>query len=244
MTMKEYVENSISEITDKILNKYRGSITRGAFIEAMERVKGLLIAPSQIAAIDVIADQVLDKYRNSITRDAFIKTMELVKSSAFEPMEVTMETSGLSVPGHEGTWYAIDHLDFKDRTLYLMEHEEYGDEAAHIIVDQNGDLIQDEVWNGFEDYFEALSDYLGKHDLDIVSPEAEINPAPDPQKDLPVCLMSSTQRSRRCGNTVLWPRRLRVRGIRVPNCARLKMIFFFQLLQVMIRNHAGMRGLC
>lgn len=74
---------------------------------------------------------------------------------------------GIEIDGHYGTWYVIDEGDF-DWTpdtpegpqtirhhLYLLEHEEYGDEAAGLIVDGLGDIVLDDVWNGFDDLEEV-----------------------------------------------------------------------------------------
>lgn len=69
----------------------------------------------------------------------------------------------IRVEGHTGTWYVIDEGDFvltpdengKPLTicahLFLLEHEQYGDEAACVIVDDSGELILEDVWNGFDD---------------------------------------------------------------------------------------------
>ncbi len=39
--------------------------------------------------------------------------------------------------------------------LFLLEHEDYADEAAHIIVNEDGMVVLDDVWNGFDDLLEA-----------------------------------------------------------------------------------------
>ena len=36
-----------------------------------------------------------------------------------------------------------------------MEHDEYGDEAASVIVDRDGRLLLEDVCNGFDDLLEA-----------------------------------------------------------------------------------------
>lgn len=64
---------------------------------------------------------------------------------------VNMETTGLSVAGHIGTWHTIDHKEVDGRTFYLMEHDTYGDEAGCIIVDEKGRLTLTEVYDGFDD---------------------------------------------------------------------------------------------
>lgn len=40
-------------------------------------------------------------------------------------------------------------------TAFLLEHDEYGDEAASVIVDQDGRLLLEDVYNGFDDLLEA-----------------------------------------------------------------------------------------
>ena len=49
-------------------------------------------------------------------------------------------SSGLTVAGHIGTWHTIDRHEVGGHSVYLMEHDTYGDEAACIIVDERGKL--------------------------------------------------------------------------------------------------------
>lgn len=68
---------------------------------------------------------------------------------------VTRKSDNITVEGHVGTWYVVDAAVYcKDgiaKTVYLLEHEDYGDEAACLIVDENAALIMEDVWNGFSD---------------------------------------------------------------------------------------------
>ena len=68
----------------------------------------------------------------------------------FQPgLAVTMDTDGLTVDGHFGTWHSIDTKQIGGKDFYLMEHDEYGDEAASIIVDATGKLVAEDLWEGF-----------------------------------------------------------------------------------------------
>ena len=68
----------------------------------------------------------------------------------FQPsMVVTMDTNGLAVDGHFGTWHSIDTKQIGGKDFYLMEHDEHGDEAASIIVDATGKLVAEDLWDGF-----------------------------------------------------------------------------------------------
>ena len=63
---------------------------------------------------------------------------------------------GIKVAGHRGTWYVIDETIRDGRELYLVEHETYGDEAACLIIDGDFEVVMSDVWNGFDDYDEAM----------------------------------------------------------------------------------------
>jgi hypothetical protein len=75
-----------------------------------------------------------------------------------EQMDIFKEKTGIKVDGHFGTWYSIAKKDYNGRTLYIMEHEKFGDEAACVIIDENNKLIANDVWNGFDDYDEWVAD--------------------------------------------------------------------------------------
>lgn len=62
-----------------------------------------------------------------------------------------MKKEGIKVKGHKGTWYVIDEMKAYNETLYLLEHEQYGDEVAAVIVTAEGKLLMEDVWNGFDD---------------------------------------------------------------------------------------------
>lgn len=86
-----------------------------------------------------------------------------------EPL--TIDSENIEVDNHLGTWYVIDGLELEENStkLFLLEHEEYGDEAANVIVDETNKLIMDDVYNGFDDYFEAFGEHLRKNAKFITS---------------------------------------------------------------------------
>lgn len=57
----------------------------------------------------------------------------------------------IKINGHIGLWYEIGWKLINDKKYYLMESQAYGDLAACIIIDDNNNLIQDDIWNGFND---------------------------------------------------------------------------------------------
>ena len=76
-----------------------------------------------------------------------------------EKREITEGSSNIEVEGHIGTWYVIDTAEINGTAYFLLEHEKYGDEAACVIVDSKGNLILEDVNNGFDDlqyHFDSL----------------------------------------------------------------------------------------
>lgn len=39
-------------------------------------------------------------------------------------------------------------------TVFLLEHETFGDETEHLITDDDFKLVLEDVWNGFDDLTE------------------------------------------------------------------------------------------
>ena len=78
----------------------------------------------------------------------FTEVPEFLQVQIKEQM-ITMQTDHISVRQHFGTWYPIDSAEIDGKTYFLLEHEEYGDEAANIIVDEKGILYAQDVYDGF-----------------------------------------------------------------------------------------------
>ena len=69
----------------------------------------------------------------------------------------------IAVEGHIGTWYAIDETEIGGEKFFLLEHEEHGDMAACVAVNEQGKLVAEDLWNGFdEDFQEAVQKYLSE----------------------------------------------------------------------------------
>ena len=88
-----------------------------------------------------------------------------------EFMEEQQKRSGLihgdsdhiAVEGHIGTWYAVDETEIGGEKFFLLEHEEHGDMAACVAVNEQGKLVAEDLWNGFdEDFQEAVQKYFSE----------------------------------------------------------------------------------
>lgn len=62
---------------------------------------------------------------------------------------ITRNTDNIRIEGHIGTWYVIDETNYRQRKVFLLEHEQYGDEAACIAVDENGIIVCKDIYDDF-----------------------------------------------------------------------------------------------
>lgn len=71
------------------------------------------------------------------------------------------DSYNITVEGHIGTWYVIDETEVGGEKFFLLEHEEYGDEAACVAANEQGKLVAEDLWNGFdEDFQDAVKEYF------------------------------------------------------------------------------------
>lgn len=84
------------------------------------------------------------------------KAQDLAQAVKVQPGRMNMATEGLEVAGHVGTWHVIDHVEVAGHNFWLMEHDTYRNSAAHIIVDDQGELVLSSIYGGFDDHVASL----------------------------------------------------------------------------------------
>lgn len=107
------------------------------------------------------AIQHMEKDRGVVSYN--IEGVQYVKLKAYSE-----KSDGVEIEGHYGTWHCIDSCEMQSHNIenatekyFLMEHDEYGEDAALVIVNRDGSFRLDDVWNGFED----LEDYFAAKEL-------------------------------------------------------------------------------
>lgn len=99
---------------------------------------------------------------------------------------VTLDTDAVEIEQHEGLWHAVDKREIQDEIFYLMKHNEYGDSAAAVIVDSEGNLAAQELENGFDrGAMEAIKEYLSEKGIEWEPGEAELRELGIEEKTLP-----------------------------------------------------------
>lgn len=56
-----------------------------------------------------------------------------------------MDTTGLTVDGHFGTWHAVNTEKIDGQGFYLMEHDAFNSEVTAVIVDGTDKGVAEDV---------------------------------------------------------------------------------------------------
>lgn len=101
--------------------------------------------------------------------DEFVEQRQRIteKQHRIEDAYINDDSLGIIVDGHEGTWQTIEGQEIGGEMFYLMESQEYGDEAANILLHMDGDLVAEDLWNGI-DYgaMQAVKEYFDEHGIE------------------------------------------------------------------------------
>ena len=85
-----------------------------------------------------------------------------------------MKKDNIKVAGYRGTWYVIDECQVLGDTLYLLEHEELGDETYCICINKKGQLICDHIYDGIYEAIDTYKERFFELDCeDILGPQYE-----------------------------------------------------------------------
>ena len=98
--------------------------------------------------VDSLNFQKLKDFLPQLSVDGQVHTNETIY-----PLDgpITMNSKGIEVEGHEGTWHPVEVQELNGRQFFLLEHETYGDSVAKVIVDDDGTLFAEDLWNGFDE---------------------------------------------------------------------------------------------
>ena len=132
--------------------------------------KGYEIPENVNRGMDMNADYVVSSHPAvldgfiGLARDG-IQEQELGKE---ENVRINEETKGFIANGHFGTWHTAEAKEISGELFYRMEHEEYGDSVASIIVNQEGELVAEDLEHGFDQgAMEAIGEYFSEKGVEM-----------------------------------------------------------------------------
>ena len=88
---------------------------------------------------------------------------------------VSLDTTDFHIKGKEGKWLAFDSIMIEGRQFFLMEHETYGKEVAWVVLDEEGKIIVDHTYQGFDQTaLQQIKDYHNPPQLTAEPQKQEI----------------------------------------------------------------------
>ena len=129
-----------------------------------EWADGFIIPENFSRGMDLNADYIVTSHPAVL--DGFIdlarKEMGDQEREKEKPVEqINPQTKGLLVEGHFGTWHTAEEREIAGETFFRMEHDEYGDTVAGIIINADGKLVAEDLEHGFDTgAMEAITEYL------------------------------------------------------------------------------------
>ena len=134
--------------------------------------KGYEIPENVSRGMDLNADYIISSHPAVL--DGFIglvregiREQELGKE---ESVQINEETKGFIANGHFGTWHTAEMKEISGELFYRMEHDEYGDSVASIIVSQEGELVAEDLEYGFDaGAMEAIGEYFSEKGIEMES---------------------------------------------------------------------------
>ena len=108
---------------------------------------------------------------------AEIRMQRIEQAIGENEVTITAETRGYEAEGHNGTWHTVDEREYAGEKFFFMEHDEYGSGVAGIIVSEHGQLVAEDLWNGYDTgALEAISEYLQEKGISVEGLMPELEP--------------------------------------------------------------------
>ena len=86
-----------------------------------------------------------------VNKDGFIIIPEFLTIKSSSDTRLSIDTTGYEIKGKKGTWLAQDYILMNEKKWFLMEHEEYGTRAAYVILSEEGAVVMNDCYNGFDE---------------------------------------------------------------------------------------------
>ena len=87
---------------------------------------------------------------------------------------ITLQTTDYLLKGRKGLWLVEDMLLVDGRPFFLLQHQDFGNDAAFAVVDEYGNQAAADSYNGFtDDVIRQIRQFMQKEKGQKARPEAE-----------------------------------------------------------------------
>ncbi len=95
-----------------------------------------------------------------VEKEGFIVIAGFIRNGSSSAL-ISFDITDFHIEGKEGSWLAFDSIIIDGKEFFLMEHTTYGSDAAWIVLYEDGKLVVDNVYNGFDETVQKqIKEYL------------------------------------------------------------------------------------
>ena len=99
-----------------------------------------------------------------------------VAGSGADERVITLQTTDYLLKGRKGLWMAEDMILVDGRSFFLLQHQDFGNDAAFAVVDEYGNQVAADSYDGFTgNVIQQIRQFLQKEKEQKTQPEAGAN---------------------------------------------------------------------
>ena len=133
-------------------------ITMEEFMDAIKNEKNVTARTVSAILFSMIDDRVQEAI------DTAKENIPDILMATKAPPVVDDFTEGYELDEIRGIWRVVDSTWYRDKKFYLMKAEQNPDYCGPIAVDENGKLVAEELYDGFDcDFEDAADEYFDEN---------------------------------------------------------------------------------
>ena len=133
-------------------------ITMEEFMDAIKNEKNVTARTVSAILFSMIDDRVQEAI------DTAKENIPDILMATKAPPVVDDFTEGYELDEIRGIWRVVDSTWYRDKKFYLMKAEQDPDYCGPIAVDENGTLVAEELYDGFDcDFEDAADEYFDEN---------------------------------------------------------------------------------
>lgn len=179
---KNKIQIRYGNYEQKYLGRMLPADTPGSIRERFDRQPPRKFRGHSISVSDVLvmnhAGEVIAYY---VEKEGFTVIAGFIRNGSSGAL-VSFDTTDFHIEGREGSWLAYDSIIIEGKEFFLMEHTAYGKEAANVVLDEDGKVVVEQVYHGFDETVKKqIREYLNPTPS-VLEPEKRKQPMENWQK--------------------------------------------------------------